>query len=771
MSSKGGGGGGGGRGGEGSGVSIPDNAKKTIQSIREITGKQHSDEEIYAVLKECSMDPNESAQKLLYLDTFHEVKRKRVRKKETANMMQTAGTQGRGGRGSRGKYYTSADAGGGRNASARRENGVNHTSDRGSMPLSVSQKAKSNAAPQTTKTPTAIPNGTTTLPNGSSSDGRGSQLSAGGASNETKDGFFANKLVTVSVQPAVLEPPAPIPAQSFGSLIKDQEKSTSNSNPSSTSATSTSVSGVCSSAADPVLAPTVSRHAGAVSTIKHEIGNPQEAAEVNHTQGNKHVSHDINVSKTEKAASEVPSSMPGKKALSKSKVAEQVQQPKTIEPSLLQVVTSEVAAVTVEDNSQLLPDSNVPNGQHVTFPTHFQVSEALKNGLTFGSFDASFGQGTKHDNSTSVEINSACPVETSHGSDETAGEPSSSSQGILSAVEGDNSDRPQSPSEFEKVPESDGNISSDADLKGNHSKQEMHLHPEVNQSVIPNVPSYGFGFIPASASHLAQFDGPDARAPDASRLINFASGNSPAPSGSSTPPVQSSVAAAPQAVHLFRQPFPPNYFPYPHYLPPFYMHPMQQYLNPSGLPQQPSTGNVYMPPGAAAPGVKFPLPQFKPGTNAGNPAHLTIPSGYGPLTSPPLGFNISVPSATSGSSGSKEDLAVLQLKENHIYTTGPLNEGSALWMPAPGQDLSNLQVNSLYNLSLHGQQVPFSPAQAGHGAFAGLYQSPQTMAAPSNVNTLLQQSQAMAAAVETVGPPTGAYQQPQHAQINWNTNY
>ena len=99
------------------------------------------------------------------------------------------------------------------------------------------------------------------------------------------------------------------------------------------------------------------------------------------------------------------------------------------------------------------------------------------------------------------------------------------------------------------------------------------------------------------------------------------------------------------------------------------------------------------------------------------------------------------------------------------------NEGSALWMPAPGQDLSNLQVNSLYNPSLHGQQVPFSPAQAGHGAFGGLYQSPQTMAAPSNVNTLLQQSQAMAAAVETVGLPTGAYQQPQLAQINWNTNY
>lgn len=51
----------------GSRVSIPSNVRKTIQDIREITGKQHSDDEIYSVLKECSMDPNETAQKLLYL--------------------------------------------------------------------------------------------------------------------------------------------------------------------------------------------------------------------------------------------------------------------------------------------------------------------------------------------------------------------------------------------------------------------------------------------------------------------------------------------------------------------------------------------------------------------------------------------------------------------------------------------------------------------------------------------------------------------------------
>ncbi|KAE8679174.1 GBF-interacting protein 1 [Hibiscus syriacus] len=427
--------------------------------------------------------------------------------------------------------------------------------------------------------------------------------------------------------------------------------------------------------------------------------------------------------------------------------------------SSIGVVASEVTTVAGKVSYQLLASSNFCNGQHVTFPTHFQVSEALKNCLTFGSFDASFGQVLKPSNVTNLEINSARPVETSQGVDGAAGEPASWGRRVvqclipgfdvnkdlsnlvllrcaagccilmpdnestvgyfrnitlgqpryLPAVDGDNTHQQEAPLEFEKVPESDCSILSDTDLKVDQSNQEMHMHSESNHSIIPNVPSYGLSFMPASAAHLAQFDGPDARNHDVSRLRNLVCGNSPAPSGNSASPIQSSVAAAPQAVHLFRQPFPPNHFPSPHYLSPFYMHPMHQFLSPTGLPQQPSTGNVYMPPGATPPEVKFPLPQFKPGTLAGNPAHLAIPSGYGPLTSPPIGFSLPVPSVTSASSSSKEDIAALQLKENHIYTTGPLNEGSALWMPAPGQDLSNLQVNSLYNLSLHGQQLPYSP--------------------------------------------------------------
>nr|XP_029123791.1 uncharacterized protein LOC105056461 isoform X3 [Elaeis guineensis] len=66
--------------------------RKTIQSIKEIVGN-HSDADIYAVLRETGMDPNETAQKLLNQDPFHEVKRKRDRKKENTGYRASVDTR------------------------------------------------------------------------------------------------------------------------------------------------------------------------------------------------------------------------------------------------------------------------------------------------------------------------------------------------------------------------------------------------------------------------------------------------------------------------------------------------------------------------------------------------------------------------------------------------------------------------------------------------------------------------------------------------------
>lgn len=66
--------------------------------------------------------------------------------------------------------------------------------------------------------------------------------------------------------------------------------------------------------------------------------------------------------------------------------------------------------------------------------------------------------------------------------------------------------------------------------------------------------------------------------------------------------------------------------------------------------------------------------------------------------------------------------------------------------------------------------MTFAPTQAGHGAFAGIYHPAQAVTATA-VHPLLQQSQAVAGAVDMVGPAANVYQQPQHQQITWPNNY
>ncbi|CAH8292972.1 unnamed protein product [Eruca vesicaria subsp. sativa] len=60
-----------------------DEGRKMIESIREVVGN-HSDADIYTALKEADMNADEAVEKLIHQDPFHEVKRRRDRKKEVA---------------------------------------------------------------------------------------------------------------------------------------------------------------------------------------------------------------------------------------------------------------------------------------------------------------------------------------------------------------------------------------------------------------------------------------------------------------------------------------------------------------------------------------------------------------------------------------------------------------------------------------------------------------------------------------------------------------
>ncbi|XP_038686359.1 GBF-interacting protein 1-like isoform X3 [Tripterygium wilfordii] len=765
-------------------VAIPESTRKTIKSIREITGKNHSDDEIYAVLEECSMDPNEAIQKLFYLDPFHVVKSKRDRRKENLNRTpensrSTQRLQERGMRVGRGNYssnYISNGFGGGKNESSRKENGVNHVSERGS------QKMHNNGASHMTDSSTVLSNGSSLL-NGSSSPPSVPQLSAGPVIDVGKESSAADENNSGKTPlPLVVNVEIPLSA------------SISSSDLLLTSTSPASASGGYSSASDPVLEPSLSGNTGTLSKIKHEVGSRQKVAEQNHIQGSKLATSDVGSElpkNSHKTTSPTDNYRHMEKEPGKTIAVEKNQWPESshftssaaLEHSMaprtsgcdgqlldLKVVSSEVTPA--KGDSKLSPGPGVLDGRHVTFPSHFKVPEALISGLTFGSLDTELGLGTKDIDGANSDINCSLTTNSSQGSDETV---SPSKQNTSSNARADKFDSPHTYHDgLDKIPSGEGNVTSNADSKDDQTKEEMPSLPEGHQNpTFLFTPNYSFGIMPPMpGSQLVRFENPDTQARDVTQLPNFVAENPlVSSSASQTPPLQNSIATALQPLPFFRQPYPPNYFPYGPYFSPFLMPPMHQFLGHNGFPQQPSTGNVYLPPAAAAPGVKLPLPQLKPGTGSGNPSPIGFPSIYGAYPTSPIGFN-PAPAVTSESSAANEDLSTSQMRENHVFSSQQLGEeGSGVWIHAPSQDISSLQVNPLYSLPQNGQ-IAFSPAQASHSTFAGIYQPSLTMTAPSTVNPLLQPSQAVAATVEPVGPAPGAYQQPsQLAHVNWNPSY
>ncbi|OIW02920.1 hypothetical protein TanjilG_29696 [Lupinus angustifolius] len=744
-------------------VPIPHNVRNTIHAIREITGKQHTDHEIYAVLRDCSMDPNDTAHKLFYLDTFHEVKRRRDQKeglssRASEDSRSKQGGQGRGGRGASGGYSSNFLNGGGRrNHAIRKANGVNHIAEKSHAPstLPVLLKTKTNTTSQGTRV-SAAANQSNVKP-GHGSDG---QSLVGAVTGILKGSSDSNETDNEeNVQPQAAAAAAASPPKTF-SLVTgiDHGKSLSSSDQFQSS---TSVSGVS-------------------GAINREVGSNRISVGPNHVKVNKilHEADDLPASQngeygsvnltSKKNASQKSNKVENNLLLQPSHLSSSSSLNGSSRPSSSFCLQPSLANATEVSTGEASVQSSAEPRQHVTFPNHFQVPKALKSGLTFGSFDTSdpnerFYSGTGGDNNPSA-------LESALGNDESV---TSSNQSASLTAQEDHRDYPHSSSYLiEKTPPSEGNSITHSDSNGDQPKPEVLLTPEGHpiQTVL-SAQNYGLHFMPTMfGTQQLQFEGSEAQVQEMSHFPYFVSASSQAVSSpSQTPPLQNSIPVSPQTVSVFRPPYSTNFFPYGHYYPPIYMSPMHQFLGHNGFPQQPSAASMYLPAAAAAAaaGIKFPALQFKGEANTGNTAHTGIPSGS--FIMPPIGYAAS-PTANTGSSTGNEDIAVSQLKENQIYTTGQLSEGSAVWIPALGglgQDISSLQVNSLYNLTPHGH-LTFPPTQAGHEAFAGLYQPGQPVTSPL---TLLQQSQSVAGPVENVGHPSGSYQQPQSALINWNSNF
>ncbi|CAN6448289.1 unnamed protein product [Victoria cruziana] len=228
------------------------------------------------MLKECSMDPNETAQKLLFQDTFHEVKRKRDKRKENTNNKEAAehrwraGTQGRGGRAGRGNLssrYISHDAGGGKIAA--KENGVDQALEKEaplpspSCPTEISENKQKDSSP------------TSAVPNGSGNTVQDNTVNIQTAPvSEVKGSLARGSLVDHNMIEGSIEAP-PSKVERSGGSIAPAKSGQMAANPSQMSSQATScLSGIYSSSSDPVVNPSHGpRITSAVGAIRREIGS------------------------------------------------------------------------------------------------------------------------------------------------------------------------------------------------------------------------------------------------------------------------------------------------------------------------------------------------------------------------------------------------------------------------------------------------------------------------------------------------------------------
>lgn len=583
------------------------------------------------------MDPNETTQKLLHQDTFHEVKRKRDKKKESnkesADPRWRPGTQGRVGKGGRGNYparqSTNSSDGTGRNALAGKENDLNPSMDKCSSSSAVNPSTA-------TKTPT-------------------SSLSlSGGLSNGPS------------------QTPAPMASPSVSHLPSSDSKGLADlkSTPeevvvnlgSHVSQMSTlpppSKPGVCTSVSEPVLTPSLEARSQCEIIANKHSSRSQRAAGL--------VSDDVSAAPKDTSQPSVSSSTvlpsgsrPSSSYSSRSQqpggsqkaVPNKEWKPKpTNKPTQAGNATHDDVPVTVKDAPQSvlvstsihkedissemdkkLSDMQLFDKQHVIIPDHLQVTESEKYGLSFGSFGTSFEHTASfpndHENEKSpmpleyespreVEEVVEEPVSSYEGASSTVEEAAESGQQQLTAEmvdtisrqEVDNSSSTPETAEYDQSKDTAAPNMPQDSVQNTYSAYALAPQSQGNQIPLLQTSEYQvqqqndlianyYTYTPIADAdgHLSPFTAPGAavksgnmsvqptQAGQTQEELNSMAMSSSGPTSLATPApgvVPSSIAIPQQPLPVFRQPvgvhvphYQPSYFPYNQYISPFYVPP------------------------------------------------------------------------------------------------------------------------------------------------------------------------------------------------------
>ncbi|XP_074580082.1 uncharacterized protein LOC141836478 isoform X2 [Curcuma longa] len=782
---------------------VPFRIRSTIRSIREIVG-DHSDADIYAMLKETNMDPNETAQRLLYQDPFHEVKRRRDRKKESTGSKSLSDTRKHVEPNLQwAKPSTSLDL------NLQRENYIQKSLPRINRQFRVvrdnraNQNAKEDAVQETIDQPTSS---------------IGNTLSSATEKSNARDRLEGQlsvapklgQLISAGSDPVHVPSANSLSAGKVGAIRREVGAVGAQRQPPNYGASQSSVS----------------TNSFSISLLRKEVSPqtelPGHSIPAYKSNQLNQVSTPVPTVLNTTMGKSAPSNQHNGKVHRQSVGSHKAMQvnmewkPKsTRKPNIVVPATygTDSAAPSSADNSisskvidvtglsKNLSKLSILENRHVIIPQHLQVPESELARLTFGSFEVGFDTNRY----TYNQSQSADEVADEPSMSSSASPPLVSNEDTFTVINGgtmdvqvrtSQSDYPASVAESEELPtgneSSTQNIGSYADIglvkSGSlYSSEQQLKNPESlsNFGAYDNQNGYDAPFLRTVMEDNAHIH----ELASSSEVLNsLAASFSPLSNVAVTQQqqfVHQPQQSLPQMYPQVHMPHYPNFVPYRHIFSPIYVPPiaMPNYSSNPAYPHPPNGNNFVLMPGGSSQispdTMKYAQPQYKP-LPTGSPTAYTSYSNSA--------FSISSPVAVGSTTGI-EDFSRVKYKDNSLYVLNQQAEASDLWIQTP-RDVPNLQSAPYYNLPAQSPHAAFMPAaHAGHASFSAAAQIPHVQypglyhpTQPASIATphqLLhhQVSPAIGGGVgvglAAPGPQVGTYQQSQLGlgHLNWTGNF
>ncbi|CAH9128160.1 unnamed protein product [Cuscuta epithymum] len=753
--------------------------RMTIETLKEVA-KGHSEADIYATLKESNMDPNETFQKLYHQDTFHEVRRRRDRRKEVVNAprvhVESTGYKIQEDRKEfeptnvavksntylnrnirRAPYKRNALPGTGVNREFRvvRDNRINHHPDKETL----------NPAQGSFHSEPAIP--TSTSPKESSNNKVSGEGNPHASIELTSSHPLPQKDANIS------------PTNGL-----HRERNSSVSKPHSTTSSSNSILGVYSSSMDPVHVPSHgSRSAAHVGAIKRDVGvvgarRPPMESSANKpsssSQGgvfpNSHAGQQRPssrgtprsygaFSKSDQNAASVSSSHPNGRPFTsyqqnprphqsvvhqKSAQLNKEWKPKLSQKSGVNASQSNEKAakpaspvndrsIQLEEETSKLQDnvSRVNISENVIIAPHLRVSESDKYRLTFGSLDAQFVSSNISVKEHHIVPSESLPVSVSGPSSEEAGadnkqlvlgeEDHPQDSGSSSPVQVAISDPPQIDKKESSAPHEMDNYTDVRLVRDTSTSFESRRQQDAS-----DLPSFSV-YDPQTGYDLSYFR-PNT-ADEAVRGHGLLSPQEALSShaGISIPPssigmIQQAQQQQQQAVaQMYPQVHLPHFtsmMPYRQFISPVYVPPMavQGYSGNPAYSHHPTNGSSYV----LMPGGSSHLSAsggLKYGMQQFKPLPTGSQTGFGSFASP-TGYAMNAPGVIGSATGLDESTR-LKYKDGNLYLPNPQAETTEIWMNA--REVPNMQAGSFFNMPAvqtpHAGPTAYMPSHGGHPSF------------------------------------------------------